>query len=175
MTQLRIQASPEFNEVRMKYQDYALTEFLMMQYIKIGTFKAMEDKYFVTKTTIKLHIEKYIDEVKFEKPYLYDLYKYKTDYNKKNPKKTDEWMKQKKEQEQKEKLQEKHFKKLPGKIEYGQLRDWADANYNTGNLTGEEIVEMALEQGVKVYEKYKGKERFLLIKGGTVKWTYCSN
>lgn len=174
---MKLQGSKEFNELRMKYTPYELSEFLMKEYITLGTYVQLEMKYNVNRPSIKYHINKHIEDVKYEKPYIYELYVYKNKYNKINksnkPKKaTTELVN---ERDKKKKLSLEHFKELPRKVSYDNLRDWALENFNTDKVTGEELIEMAQKQDIKVFEKYNGRLRYLFIKGGTVKWTYFSN
>lgn len=174
MAKLKLQGSPEFNAIRIKYTPYELSEFLMKEYITLGSYVQLEMKYKTTKTNIKNHIDKHIDDVNLEKPYIVDLFKHKAKQNKLGkPKRC--VVKKKAEVYEKEKLNSNHFKQLPKVVEYRKLIDWVDKNYNTGDMTGVEIIKIAQEQRVKVFEKYKGRPRYLFVEGGTVKWTYWNS
>ena len=69
--------SKEWIEIRNKYKGQELTEFLIIQYVSLGKYSLVAERFNVSVNTMRVHINKYLQDVKYEKPYIYDLYIYK--------------------------------------------------------------------------------------------------
>lgn len=156
----------EWNAIKSKYIGVELSEFLMIEYISVGCYKELEEKYKVSKTCIKAAIKANLEDVKKDKPYIYELYKDKVKYNKENgakfaknrPKKYNTYgiycdgLKS---------FEPKMFKTLPAQMNYDKEFLNLMLQYNTGNRTGDDLVNIAKKYGTKVYRVIKNKKVFI--------------
>lgn len=155
-----------WDELKNKYSGVELSEFLMIEYVALNSYKELEEKYNVSKTSIITAINANLDHVKLEKPYLYELYKYKTEYNRKNgarraknrPKKYKTYGS---ECEELKPFTAKIFKTLPAQMNYDKEFLNLMLQYNTGNRTGEDLVNIAKKHGTRVYRVIKNKKVFI--------------
>lgn len=141
--------SNKWQEITKKYQGRALTEYLMIQYIKIGKYFDLAKKYGVATSVISENIKMYAAEVKYDKPYLYELYKDKIRESKIN-------------NYSGKKFNPRLFQKLPKEMEYTKLLSILK-DYNTNNLTGNDVVNLAKQNSIKLYniDLYSGTKKYI--------------
>lgn len=157
----------EWNAIKSKYIGVELSEFLMIEYISLGCYKELEEKYKVSKTCIKAAIKANLEDVKKDKPYIYELYKDKVKYNKENgakfaknrPKKYKTYGS---ECEELKPFTPKMFETLPAEMEYNKEFLKLMLGYNTGDRTGDDLVEIAAKYGTRVYNLIKSKKVFIV-------------
>ena len=154
-----------WSDLKRKYKGVELTEFLIIEYISLGCYRELGEKYNVSKDCVSTVIKANLDQVNAEKPYLYELYKYKVKYNqnnsasmvKKRPKKYNtygiycEGLKPFKPQ---------MFETLPAQMNYKEFLDLM-LKYNTGNRSGDELIKIAAKYGTRVYRLIKNKKVFI--------------
>lgn len=138
--------SKKWKEITTKYQGRALTEYLMMQYIKSGKYSKLGKEYGVAASVISDNIKKYIEDVKYDKPYLYELYEDKIKINNYSGKRFDPRL----------------FQKLPKEMEYTKLLSILK-DYNTKNLTGNDVINLAKQNSIKLYniDLYSGAKKYI--------------
>lgn len=138
--------SKKWKEITKKYQGRALTEYLMMQYIKSGKYSKLGKEYGVAASVISDNIKKYIEDVKYDKPYLYELYEDKIKINNYSGKRFDPRL----------------FQKLPKEMEYTKLLSILK-DYNTKNLTGNDVINLAKQNIIKLYniDLYSGAKKYI--------------
>ncbi|WP_346888315.1 hypothetical protein [Clostridium sp. UBA1056] len=154
-----------WSDLKRKYKGVELTEFLIIEYISLGCYRELELKYNVSKPCIESAIKANLEYVRDEKPYLYELYKDKVAWNKKNgaklvkkrPKKYNTYgiyckgLKPFKPQ---------MFETLPAQMNYKEFLDLM-LKYNTGNRTGDDLIHIAAKYGTRVYRLIKNKKVFI--------------
>ena len=141
--------SNKWQDITKKYQGRALTEYLMMQYIKYGKYSKLGKEYGVAASVISDNIKKYIEEVKYDKPYLYELYEDKIRESKIN--------------NYSGKIFDlRLFQKLPKEMEYTKLLSILK-DYNTKNITGNDVVNLAKQNSIKLYniDLYSGAKKYI--------------
>ena len=138
--------SKKWKEITKKHQGRALTEYLMMQYIKSGKYSKLGKEYGVAASVISDNIKKYIEDVKYDKPYLYELYEDKIKINNYSGKRFDPRL----------------FQKLPKEMEYTKLLSILK-DYNTKNLTGNDVINLAKQNSIKLYniDLYSGAKKYI--------------
>lgn len=155
-----------WDDVKSKYSGAALSEFLIIEYVFMGSYQALGEKYNISKDSIAIAIKANLDYVKEEKPYLYEMYKDKIRYNKQNcasmvkkrPKKYNTYgiycdgLKP---------FDPKMFETLPAEMEYNKEFLKLILKYNTGNRTGNDLVKIAAKHGTRVYNLIKNKKVFI--------------
>jgi len=151
-----------WSDLKSKYNGVELSELLLIEYVALNSYKGLEEKYNVSKTSIITAINVNLDHIRAEKPYLYELYKYKTEYNRKNgarlakkrPKKYNTYGDELKP------FTAKMFETLPAQMEYKEFLDLM-LKYNTGDRTGDQLVKIAAKYGTRVYNLIKNKKVFI--------------
>lgn len=147
-------ASKEWKEIREKYQDARLAEFLMIQYVKLGGYKQMEKEFNAKKANFIEVIRVYKQEIYEDKPYLVNLFQDKVRYNKyEKPKDT-------RQNESPNFFNEYMFERYPSKIEYSLFIDLM-CKLNTQHRTVNELIRLADKHGTKVFKIIKGKEKII--------------
>ena len=155
-----------WNELKSKYSGAALSEILIIEYVTLGSYKELGEKYNVSKDCVSTTIKANLEQVKAEKPYLYELYKYKVKYNQNNsaamvknrPKKYNtygiycEGLKH---------FEPKMFETLPVEMNYDKEFLNLMLKYNTGDRTGDQLVKIAAKYGTRVYRVIKNKKVFI--------------
>lgn len=166
--------SEKFLRLKEQYPGVKLAEFLMVEYIKYGSYYEMESVFEATHVALRNNIMKHIEEVKLEKPYLYDMFMFKVNWNKENPGMAAKAMKTSKASKAKKefakpldkncckKFNEEIFKSLPKELEYTKLLSMLK-DYNTGQLTGEYLARLASKNGIKLYnvDVYRGTKNYI--------------
>jgi len=154
-----------WSDLRRKYNGVELSELLLIEYVALNSYKGLEEKYNVSKTSIITTINANLEHIKEEKPYLYELYKYKTEYNRKNgarlvknrPKKYKRYG-----DEELEPFDTKMFEKLPAEMDDKEFIDLM-LRYNTGNRSGNDLIKIAAKHGTRVYRKRNnGSKKFIV-------------
>lgn len=153
-------------DLKTKYNGVELSEFLLIEYVALGCYSELERKYNVSRHCISTAINANIDHVKKEKPYLYEVYKDKIEYNKKNgamlakkrPKKSKT---HDIECEGLKPFDPKMFEDLPAEMEYNKEFLKLILKYNTGDRTGNDLVKIAAGHGTRVYNLIKNKKVFI--------------
>lgn len=156
-----------WSDLKRKYNGVELSEFMIIEYIAVGSYQEVGKKYNVSKDFISTSIKANLQHVKEEKPYLYELYKYKTEYNRKNgaklakkrPKKYNTYGS---ECEELKPLTSKVLQTLPAQMVYKEFLDLM-LRYNTGDRTGDDLVKMAAKYGTRVYRlRNNGSKKFIV-------------
>jgi|GEM_PF-2407478 len=153
-------------DLKTKYNGVELSEFLLIEYVTLGCYSELERKYNISRHCISTALNANIDYVKKEKPYLYELYKDKTEYNRKNgatlAKKGHKKHKTHSiECDELKPFDPKIFETLPAEMEYNKEFLKLILKYNTGDRTGDDLVKIAAEHGTRVYNLIKNKKVFI--------------
>jgi len=155
-----------WDDIKSKYSGAALSEFLIIEYVFVGSYQALGEKYNISKDSIAIAIKANLDYVKEEKPYLYEMYKDKIKYNKQN---CISMVKNRPEKyntygiycEGLKPFEPKMFETLPAEMNYDKEFLNLMLKYNTGDRTGEQLVKIAARYGTKVYRLIKNKKVFI--------------
>lgn len=152
-----------WEEVKSKYNGVEFSEFLMIEYIALGCYRELEIKYDVSKTCIKAAIKANIEHVKEEKPYIYELYKDKVAWNRKNgaKKRSRKYNTYGIYCEGLKPFEPRMFETLPAQMNYDKEFLNLMLKYNTGERTGDELVKIAAKYGTRVYRLIKDKKVFI--------------
>lgn len=156
-------SSNEFKQLKLKYPGVELAKLLIVQYCKFGYYEPIEEMYKVSRVTIRNYIYKYEKEVKEDVPYMWDMYNYTLQWNKENPGCASKKYKEETQanEDKRVKFTEDLLNDLPKELEYTNLIGKFNL-VNTEDLTGNDILNMALRRGIKVYEfdVYTGSKKY---------------
>ncbi|MEG0133085.1 MAG: hypothetical protein RR851_10260 [Clostridium sp.] len=153
----------KWKELRELYKGVELSKYLMEQYILIGSSRQLESIYGVKKAHIMLTIRNNMDKLKEIEPKLCEMFETKISYNKKNGNLFSSEINQTKDYlGGLPRFEPKLLDSLPKKIEYPKFRDFA-LKFDTGFRTGDQLIKLANERGIQVYDLIEGKEKTVKI------------
>lgn len=145
----------DWKEVKKKHKGIDLARFVMQEACELGGLKSLEIKYNVLTNSFSKIIHKYREEMEYKYPS--EVERYVKTAGKRGPRKGSE---------NKDKTK-KEFKPEYLEILESEILDSKFLNYitkfNTGELSGIQLITMAKEKGVKVYELTDdGKRKFIV-------------
>lgn len=136
-----------YKELKKAYSKEQLAVFFLKEYLKYGTLVKMGNKYHVSHMTLYKIINDNLEYIEKNHPNLYKKYISKIEKNKRLGKgrKPSSSKCSKRISE----LIAREIKALPKEIRYKDFLNWC-VNYNTEDLTGMQLIELAEINGVKV-------------------------
>lgn len=155
-----------WGEFKSKYSGPKLSEVLIIDYLMLGNYVELGKKYNASKDCVSTAIKANLEEVKAEKPYLYELYKYKVKYNKENGARLAKERSKKYNTyaiycEGLKHFEPKMFETLPAQMDYDKEFLNLMLQYNTGDRTGNDLVKIAAKHGTRVYRVIKNRKVFI--------------
>ncbi|WP_346961604.1 hypothetical protein [Clostridium sp.] len=150
---IRHLGTEKWKEVKEKYKDIERVRFVMREVVEEGSLGAFGEKYGVSPSTLCKMISYYKDELNRDYPEELARYKAYAGY----------MMKKKPGREPAEnRFSSKVFENLSKEISDLKFLDFVD-KYNTGELSSIQLIEMAKEKGVRVYELTNdGRKKFIV-------------
>ncbi|GAA0774498.1 hypothetical protein GCM10008908_24430 [Clostridium subterminale] len=143
----------KWKEIKDKYKGIERVRFVMREVVEEGSLGAFGEKYGVSTSTLCKMISYYRDELNTDYPEELARYKAYAGYaTKKNPY----------HKPLGNKFSSKVFENLSKEILDSEFLDFVD-NYYTGELSSIQLIEMAKEKGIRVYElNNDGKKKFIV-------------
>jgi len=142
--------------VKNKYKGIDLARFVMKEAVELGGIKGLEIKYNVTANNFAKIINRYREAISYKYPNEMKLYIEKV--GKRGPKKGSS---NKEKNDSKKKFRPKVLDILGKEILDLKFLDYV-LKFNTEELTGEKLIRIANERGIKVYELTNdGNKRFI--------------
>lgn len=150
---VRCLGGEKWKEIKRKYEGIERVRFVMKEVVEEGSLGAFGQKYEVSPSTLCKMISYYKDELDRDYPEELARYKAYAGY----------MMKKKPEREPLEsRFSSKVFEELNKEVSDLQFLYFVD-KYNTGELSSIQLIEMAKEKGVRVYELTNdGKRKFIV-------------
>jgi len=145
----------DWKAVKSKYKGVNLARFVMKEAIELGGIKGVEVKYNVTANNFAKIINRYREEISYKYPNEMKLYIEKA--GKRGPKKGSE----NKDKTRKE-FKPQYLEILEVEVSEDEFLNYI-TKFNTGELSSIQLIKMAKEKGISVYElNNDGKKKFVV-------------